>query len=336
MKYLYRILAAVAFAAIVCACAKAVTESNEDLQRRVREAWIRVYYKDAITPTKSGIYVLEHQMGSGSRVTDSCYVFAYTAIKSLGGSYYSVASPDLCKRMGTYSDTIHYAPEVLMTDNYSNYDCVEELLKMTSVGSRIVALVPPELTLTTLPKEYQSSYYQSANTQAYNDNVIYEIDVINVVKDIYEYEKSLLSEYAETHYPGLDSISEGFYFKKLEEKADADTIAYGSTGDVRYIGRLMDDFVFDTNIQDTAKKYRLYNSDNEYKALEVTVNNPEETSASSDVIAGFEKAVRMMRKGEKAVAFFWSPLGYGTTGSGKNIKAFMPLCFYLELEEDDE
>jgi FKBP-type peptidyl-prolyl cis-trans isomerase len=55
------------------------------------------------------------------------------------------------------------------------------------------------------------------------------------------------------------------------------------------------------------------------------------------MISGFAKAVFQMKKMEKGRCIFYSPLGYGASGSGTKIPAYSMLRFDIELvaEPDD-
>ena len=138
-----------------------------------------------------------------------------------------------------------------------------------------------------------------------------------------------------------------------------DTIAENESADVWYVGRLLDGYVFDTNIADTAKKYGLYQSDKTYEALSVTYESKYEdmatgagsinvaggssNSGSSDAegeggnyVPGFAKALKCMKYGDHAITFFGSGWGYGSTGTmsgGSGVPAYSMLYFDIYVEE---
>ena len=55
------------------------------------------------------------------------------------------------------------------------------------------------------------------------------------------------------------------------------------------------------------------------------------TSSETDVVDGFANAFLKMHQYEVGSAFFWSGLGYYSSGSGNRIPAYCPLRFDLEL-----
>lgn len=85
-----------------------------------------------------------------------------------------------------------------------------------------------------------------------------------------------------------------------------DTIGVGKSVSVKYVGKLLDDTKFD-----------------EGTFSFVTGNN--------NAIKGFDRAIRRMRKGEKAIIIFPSALGYGKTGNN-SILPYTPLQFEVEVQ----
>ena len=170
-------------------------------------------------------------------------------------------------------------------------------------------------------------------------NFIYDLKVVEVVNDMNKYQIDKLEKFAKEHYNGLDSICEGFYMLKLKTSDNpADTIPSATSVKVRYVGKLLDGFCFDTNIQDTAKVYGLYKVGNAYNSLSVTyypngytIGSDGSRSYSSDVIKGFAMAVGRMKYTEEAVAFFWTNLAYGSASSD-TYPAYAPMCFYIHVE----
>ncbi|WP_025765081.1 FKBP-type peptidyl-prolyl cis-trans isomerase [Dyadobacter tibetensis] len=85
-----------------------------------------------------------------------------------------------------------------------------------------------------------------------------------------------------------------------------DTLGVGKSVSVKYTGKFLNDKKFDEGT------FSL-------------------TTGTSGAIAGFDRAVRRMRKGEKAIVVFPSSLGYGTAGSLPSIPGYTPLQFELEI-----
>lgn len=88
-----------------------------------------------------------------------------------------------------------------------------------------------------------------------------------------------------------------------------DTLGAGKSVNVKYTLKLLDD----TKVEEGTRPV---------------------TTGTSGTIAGFDRAIRKMRKGEKIIAVFPSGLGYGSqriTGSSVSIQPYSPLQFELEV-----
>lgn len=83
-----------------------------------------------------------------------------------------------------------------------------------------------------------------------------DLELVKVIKDPSKYEASLVQNYAVSQM-GLnlsDTVRTNLYCKHISYgKETQDTVKDGETVSVYYVGRFMDGFVFDTNIEDTAK-----------------------------------------------------------------------------------
>ena len=149
-----------------------------------------------------------------------------------------------------------------------------------------------------------------------------------------------MASFAGINYPGLDSTVTGYYFKKLSG-AEKDTIPQNETAGVWYVGKLLDGYVFDTNIADTAKKYGIYDASKTYEALSVGYESSyeemsSETSESGEgYVTGFARALKSMTYGDHAVTFFWSNMGYKEEEQD-GIPAYSMLFFDIYVDEKQE
>ena len=153
--------------------------------------------------------------------------------------------------------------------------------------------------------------------------------------DIYDYQERAMKAWFTENYGISDTTALHLYFKKLVEKtAETDTVSEGTAVNVRYIGRLLNGKVFDTNIEDTAKFYRIWKSGSTYNALSVNFykSDSQKFSSENSVVSGFGQAVTLMNYGETAVTLFNSELGYGEKGSNPAIPEYAPLVFWLQIE----
>jgi len=178
--------------------------------------------------------------------------------------------------------------------------------------------------------------------------MVYDLELVKVVSDIDKYQIDTLESFRNRHYPGVDSLERGFY-KVTLVPGTGDSVKVATTAKAWYIGKFLNGHVFDTNVADTAQKYRIYDSDNEYSVLQVSMPSEEEeeedtSEEEGSVVKGFSKCMQEMRYGEVAVCFFHSDYGYKLEGKqssasgtylGGGIPSYMPLFFWIYVPLDD-
>ncbi len=309
-------------------CAKEVGETNEEIQARVLESWINVRHPSS-EKTSSGLYIIDFSEGTGRKVTDSSYVFVKYTVKELSGNILATNDQAVSEQLGQFSYSRHYGYNIWRVDQEALYTGVEETLKRMKVGGRATVAFTPALA--TLSVSLYSLFSSLDGTVP----LIFELELIDCVDDVYtDFEEPMLRLYSEKYYGGVDTTKRGFYFVKIKEVPVADSIPTEAQIKIRYIGHMLDGIVFDTNIQDTAKRYRIYESKKTYDAMDITFkDNVEDFKKANSIIEGFADAIMRMRYGEKAVAFFWSQAGYGASGSSPSIPEYTPLCFEIEVKE---
>jgi len=310
-------------------CAKDETIDNETAQDKILNSWIKFYHPDA-SKTESGIYILDYEQGSGAEVVDSSYVFVHYTKKSLSGEVSSSNIESVNQKVGTYALTDYYGSDIWQVGIGALPEGLEEIISGMKAGGTAKVVIPVGMSTLT------NSIYNAFSNTSEDVNYVYEFTLEKVVEDILGYEIEQLEAYRDKKYPGVDSTVYGFYFKKLVEAAAEDTVTDETTLKVWYIGKRLDGTVFDTNIEDSAKFYRLYSSDNDYEGLEVTFyKDMEESVSNNETVAGFSMAISQLKYGEEIITFFSSDLGYGTSGSSTSIGENSPLMFYIKLDPDD-
>ncbi|QDH78606.1 FKBP-type peptidyl-prolyl cis-trans isomerase [Echinicola soli] len=93
---------------------------------------------------------------------------------------------------------------------------------------------------------------------------------------------------------------------------------------VNYVGRLLDETVFDTNIEAVARENGMYNSDRNYAPLEVY---------NQKYLPGFLIALSKMEKGDRARVLIPSLYAYGNREYQGRIPANAVLIFDLDLRD---
>lgn len=306
-------------ALVLCSCAEDKNESDRSIQERILDAYIKEKFPQA-KKLESGLVMIDFQQGSGEELErrDGGY-FEYTT-QSLSGDYIETTDEELAKQLGSFSNSNYYGPVLYEMGYKTTYKGLEEVMIGMKIGGKAKFILPPWLSVT---GSNGDRWEESAN-------LIYEIELKEVINNIDNWEADTMRRYAAIHYPGLDTLSSHFYFKKLHD-AKADSLE-SETVQVRYIGRLLDGWVFDTNIADTAKKYGIYDTENDYKALDFKHSNDIETmEQDNSMVRGFCMALKDMSYGDKAFTMFGSKYGYDYTGKDP-IGPYQPLIFWLYIE----
>jgi FKBP-type peptidyl-prolyl cis-trans isomerase len=320
MKFLNKIVCLAVMAVSLFSCAEEKEESERSIHERILGAYVKEEYPNAqVLP--SGLVVIETQEGTGKTLNNrEAGYFEYTT-RSLSNEVVETTDEQLAREIGTFAHTNYYGPKMFETGYKSTYKGLEEIMVGMKIGGKAKFILPPWLSVTG----------NNGNRWEESNSLIYEIELKEVISVIDTWEADTMRRYAATHYPGLDTLSSHFYLKKLNNIQHKDTLE-SATLNVRYIGRLLDGWVFDTNIADTAKKYGIYDPDNDYNALEFKWNDDIETmEKDNSMVRGFCMALKEMNYGDIAFTMFGSKYGYDYRGKSP-IGPYQPLIFWLEVE----
>lgn len=320
-------------AVLAISCAVNPSEDSDISYDHMMEAWLRINYPDVKPYGKYGAYILQMHKGDGPAIADSSYIRVHYTKYFLDGTIVETNVRQLAEQMGTYTPSSNYDGNTWrMTQGYLP-DALEEVFRTMHGGGYTAIALPKSAS------DHLYSMYDAFTSTEEVNNYLYEFDIDTVINDIISYQDKEMRTWFRTHYDSEATIAEHQYFKKLEEHtADTDTIPEGTSISVRYIGRLMNGQVFDTNIEDTAKFYRIWSKDKTYSGMDITYYKYDESKFKSDnsVVAGFGNAILKMNKGEKAVTLFNSELGYGAKGSSPAIPEYSPLIFWLYIETKNQ
>lgn len=320
-------------------CAKEEEDSIEDQRERSFEAWVAKNAPNA-QKIEGGVYIEKlyesTQSGaltpSGDGEKDIEWVMInYTGREMTTGNVFVTRDPEIAKHQGTYTDYTHYISEYVPYTPYntlyysSNVDLIMGnflALGQMKEGDKYRVYIPSSLAYGESGFSYNGSGFEGQNTLGANLPVIIDLELVKVVKDPSKYEASLVQNYAvaQMQMNLSDTVRTNLYCKHLAYgKETRDTVKDGETVSVYYVGRFMDGFVFDTNIEDTAKKHNLaqYYDESHYEVLSVEIGASEDEDGNSSenaVVVGMDAALATMLYGESAQIIFTSAYGYGETG----------------------
>lgn len=327
------VLAIAAAATLAGSCAKNVATGTNDISKMYFEAWIKAHHPDA-AKSKLGVYVIEDVPGTGEMVGDTAtapYVYASYTIKDLQGTITSTTYGEVSKILGSYDPTNYYGDHVISRMGEDSYAGVNEMLSTMRIGGTRTAAIPGWL-MSTARYSTEEEYLKKVS----GTDAIYTISVSDKFKDVIEWELDSLDTYMKRHYPGIDTLSKGFYYVQIKAPIDTTVFDSEATVYIDYTGRLLNGQVFDTTIKDTAKVNGIYSAAREYAPATLTWNKEDYTSitmgdSGSKLVDGFTKTVSRMRTGEIGLGIFHSAYGYSTSGSGNTIPGYSPLIFEIRM-----
>ena len=132
-------------------------------------------------------------------------------------------------------------------------------------------------------------------------------------------------EELETEAEELESGLKIYY----EENTEGPQPAAGDTALVNYTGYLSNGEVFDTNLEEVAKEYGLFNQ--RRKEMNGYSPMPVQVGPQARVIPGFREGLEQMNVGDKTLLFIPAHLGYGEGGAPPVIPPGADLIFEVEM-----
>jgi len=130
------------------------------------------------------------------------------------------------------------------------------------------------------------------------------------IQDNKEKEQTLIAQYLQEHNITVEPTASGLYYIETKAGKGANPVK-GNQCTVHYRGTLMDGTQFDASYDR-----------NEPFTFQLGMGQ---------VIAGWDEAIGMMKRGGKATLLLPSSIAYGERGAGEMIPPFTPLVFEVEL-----
>ena len=342
MKKTIKTAAYSAMALAAIACARVEKTGANEANERYFKAWMELNHP-GIQSSGLGIYVLEEEEGDGAEVKEGGFVIADYVITDLAGNITTYTDKLTAKQLGTYDTTAYYGPKIITTTESTIQAGLADAIIGMREGGRKKVIIPGWLmTYKTYdtPEEYLEN--SSSGTDA-----IYDITIREYTDSIYLYELDNIGKYfkANTDIFGNKTLRDsadvyGFYYQQLKAPTDTTSFPSDTSIYINYTGKLLNGLVFDTTIEKVAKDNGIWSSSRTYEPTKINWGESYDKitmgSNRSSTITGFALTLWEMRAFEKGIGIFYSPLGYGYSGSGASIPAYSPLIFEIEIVAEPE
>ncbi len=170
-----------------------------------------------------------------------------------------------------------------------------------------------------------------------NGKAAKNFDAVQVFSDYFKEEEARIAAFEKMKADFVTTIAEqkenaevlpsGLKMFRLDE-GDGEKPKIGQKVNVYYAGYLEDGTLFDSNYEEVAKKYNMF--DDRRKQGGGYQPIPMAYSPDAQLIAGFKEGLQQMNIGDKTRLFIPSHLGYGSQGTGP-IPPNSDLVFDLEI-----
>ncbi len=260
------------------------------------------------TPRSDGLYFIEHKAGTGaSPDSDDWVLINHVCYKIPEDDIYESYIENVAIDNHFYDSVAMYGPYKLL--NGSRNPGLTEGLTLMKEGSQATIFFSSELGYG-VDGTADIAPYQSLK---------YEVELLEVIKDIDVYEETRINNYMDT-VPQFDTIrdpdSDAIMYYIIDESSDGNEVVPDSLAEIAYKGYLMDGRVFD----------------------ERTAANPFTlTVGADDVIKGWDLGLLKLHEGEKARFIIPYQMAYGEDGrkdgsSGlRTIPPYETLLFEIEI-----
>lgn len=173
-----------------------------------------------------------------------------------------------------------------------------------------------ELVFTVKLEKIQSRKEVEAEYQAQQEQMMKEMEQYKVQ------EPGMIADFVKKNGFSAKPIDNGIY-TKVQKQGSGKSPVDGKVVVVNYVGRFFNGKLFDTSVEEEAKKGEVYNPQRKYNPFEFTLG-------TKSVIPGWETAIKSMKPGEKTTFIIPSNMAYGPEGAGP-IPPYTPLMFDIEL-----
>lgn len=294
-------------------------DDAHDAEMRKLNAWLQVH-NITVAPTASGMYYIPVDEGSGANPSANDYFIYNYSVETLSGDIVGTNDAVVANTWGYEKDAngriLHFSPAIRSTlqgvTNLLTPGMYEAFLKMKK-GGRARLILPSNLA-------FGGSGYNGVIGA--NTTVIINLELVDFYPEISVYEKALVDKCKTDS--SLTSTIEGkdeIYYKTIVEKSDKQLKDSAKSVYVKYVGRFLDGYIFDTNIDTVATKAGFTPASTDSLLVEF---------GKFSGVAAFEEVIKTAWKEEKVMFVTTSEFAYGMQLKG-TIPPFTPLFFEVTV-----
>lgn len=348
MKFLRYALMAMVVATGAISCADKVEIDLEEKEQQSLDAWVAKHVNNngkRAVRQENGLWVEisdygdTKSMATNDTVTWVKYNFT---MRDMTGNVIFSRYEDIAKWQGTYTKYTHYVPDYifcgeyaanllegthyLMRNTLTNYDGTK--FKMHA-GTKGTLYIPSTLAYGATGTSNDAGYGGQYSLNGSVPSII-DFEIVHVTKDpVKDEEKEVESFVAATGNwkPVNDTLDYLYVDKKFrlpegETAYKGDSIKVDSTVKIWYVGKFLDGFVFDTNI-DSIKRRVFGEVQSTGEALDFTVKEAgksadESGDEGSGYINAWNYTIPHLLKGQWARVVATSFYCYGSSGKYRN------------------
>ncbi len=281
------------------------SDNNNELQKEKEERLLRQYLEANninVDPESSGIYYVPVKEGDGIKPEMGNWVILRFTGKLINDKVFDTTDEQIAYNKEIYTSSIIYGDRRLSMASIGVQGVIDGLMLMREGG--IATLIIPS---------HRGYGRTGAGVIPPYSTLVYDIELIRVIRDPVEYEQELIDNYIEMYNDSIhlsfDKSESGLYYTDIQKGTGESTPLESDEVSVFYRGTLTDGREFDSNIGGSVFSF---------------------TIGENQTIQGFEEGVRQMKKGGRSRVIIPSSLGYGEEGSSK-IPGYTPLVFDLEI-----
>lgn len=338
------------------ACSK-YEEPDMDEQRRLAfEAWMELYGEGAVKQ-ESGIYMKQLKGSTNpAALTPKNFnwvLINYTARELTNGNVFLTRYADIADHQGSFFNYTNYTPQYIPFVPNSEMYYRATVATPNGFYLALSQMKEGDIYRVFVPEQYGYRQGLSTNSSGFSGQFslearlpfVMDIELVKVISDPQQFEAEQVHNFAvfNMNLNLNDTLKKEFYFVSTRSNPTGNVIGKDSSITYYYTGRFLDGFVFDTNEEDTLRKYDRY----QYSGLRSNIGQNTHTVgktselAKDDLSKILDTAFYHMKYGETARVIMTSRNAFDSTGrfpyamttatQGTIVQPFTPVIYDIEI-----